>query len=209
MPSFRGLRAGGSRGCKDSLYEGGTRMPFIVRWPGHVPAGRVDETTVIGGVDLFPMFCQLAGVPLPKDASFDGEDLSKSFFGQTLERSKALFWEYGRNENLLPSARPRPQPERRRPRRQMEIAHQRRRLRRAALRSRRRPQGNREHRGQKSRPCQTPHPGRVGMAEVDAVARSAEPLEPQSKIISGFKSCIECQSIPRAFKRFLISSPNK
>jgi arylsulfatase A-like enzyme len=101
MPSFRGLRAGGLRGCKDSLYEGGTRMPFIVRWPGHVPAGRVDETTVMGGVDIFPMFCQLAGVPLPKDTSFDGQDLSKSFYGQTLERNKPLFWEYGRNETFF------------------------------------------------------------------------------------------------------------
>ena len=61
LPTFNGTRTGGLRGAKDSLYEGGTREPLIVRWPGHVPAGRVDSKSVIGGVDFLPMFCQLGG----------------------------------------------------------------------------------------------------------------------------------------------------
>ena len=65
LPSFRGSRSGGLRGSKLSLYEGGVRLPFIVRWPGHVPAGRVDDRTVIAGTDLFPSLCAIAGVPLP------------------------------------------------------------------------------------------------------------------------------------------------
>ncbi len=96
-PSFQGKRSGGLRGCKDSLYDGGTRMPLIVRWPGHVPAGRVDEKTVMGGVDFFLMFCKLTGTTPPPDAPFDGEDLTGAFFGKTIERQKPLFWEYGRN----------------------------------------------------------------------------------------------------------------
>jgi arylsulfatase A-like enzyme len=97
LPTFRGRRAGGMRGSKDSLYEGGTRMPLIVRWPGRVPAGRVDETTVMHGVDFFPMFCKLAGVSLPEQEHFDGEDLSKAFLGTVSMRQNPLFWEYGRN----------------------------------------------------------------------------------------------------------------
>src|SRR5207248_2858897 len=42
LPTLKRERAGGLRGGKDSLYEAGTREPFIVRWPGHIPAGRVD-----------------------------------------------------------------------------------------------------------------------------------------------------------------------
>lgn len=97
LPTFRGSRAGGLRGSKDSLYEGGTRMPLIVRWPGHVPAGRVDNTSILHGVDFFPMFCKLAGVALPENEHFDGEDLSKAFLGTASVRQHPLFWEYGRN----------------------------------------------------------------------------------------------------------------
>ncbi len=98
LPTFRGKRAGGLRGSKISLYEGGDREPLIVRWPGHFPAGRVDTNTIISAVDFFPMFCKLTGTPLPKNAAFDGEDLTDSFFGKNLVRSNPLFWEYGRNQ---------------------------------------------------------------------------------------------------------------
>src|SRR5581483_7839992 len=97
LPTFRGKRAGGLRGSKISLYEGGDREPLIIRWPGHVPAGRVDDKTVISSVDFFPMLCQLTGTPLPGSTAFDGEDLTDSFFGKSPVRHKPLFWEYGRN----------------------------------------------------------------------------------------------------------------
>jgi arylsulfatase A-like enzyme len=97
-PTFRGGRAGGLRGAKISLYEGGDRLPFMVRWPGHVPAGKIDETTVLGGVDMFPTLCALCWVPVPAGYQSDGEDRSAAFLGQPLaDRSKPLFWEYGRN----------------------------------------------------------------------------------------------------------------
>jgi arylsulfatase A-like enzyme len=97
LPTFRGKRAGGLRGSKISLYEGGDREPLIVRWPGHVPAGRVDDKTVMSSVDFFPTFCKLTETPLPGDFAFDGEDLTDSLFGKTVTRQKPLFWEYGRN----------------------------------------------------------------------------------------------------------------
>lgn len=98
LPTFRGKRAGGLRGSKISLYEGGDREPLIVRWPGHFPAGRVDDKTVISGVDFFPIFCKLTGTPIPSNAAFDGEDLTDSFFGKYMTRRNPLFWEYGRNQ---------------------------------------------------------------------------------------------------------------
>jgi arylsulfatase A-like enzyme len=99
LPSFRGSRSGGLRGSKLSLYEGGVRLPFIVRWPGHVPSGRVDDRTVLAGTDLFPSLCAVAGVPLPPGLAFDGEDLSAALTGTPTIRAKPLFWEYGRNTN--------------------------------------------------------------------------------------------------------------
>ncbi len=45
------------RGRKGSLLEGGVRVPFIARWPGTVPAGRVNDSTVLSGVDWLPTVC--------------------------------------------------------------------------------------------------------------------------------------------------------
>ena len=98
-PSFDRKRTHGLRGMKWSLYEGGIRTPFIVRWPAVVPAGGVNETTVIGAVDLFATLCSLARVPTPEGVDFDGQDLSAAFRGEAPIRSRPLFWEYGRSSN--------------------------------------------------------------------------------------------------------------
>jgi len=95
-PSFDRARTTGMRGMKWSLYEGGIRTPLVVRWPAAIPAGRVDDSTLIGAVDFFPTLCALASVPVPKGVAFDGEDMSAAFRGGTRARSRALFWEYGR-----------------------------------------------------------------------------------------------------------------
>jgi arylsulfatase A-like enzyme len=95
-PTFDRKRTNGLRGMKWSLYEGGIRTPLIVRWPGVVPAGAVNETTVVGAVDLFPTMCALAGVPAPPGVMFDGIDVSAAVRGATQMRNRPLFWEYGR-----------------------------------------------------------------------------------------------------------------
>lgn len=82
------------RGCKASLYEGGIRVPFIVRWPGKTPSGMVDDMSILSAVDLLPTFCSLAGVNISKDLKLDGEDMSKAFLGTPVERSRPLMWEY-------------------------------------------------------------------------------------------------------------------
>ena len=98
LPNYRELRNGGLRGSKLSLYEGGIRMPFIVRWPGRVPAGRLDESSVLAAVDLFPSLCAIAGAAVPRGAAVEGQDRHGVLLGQPAERAGALFWEYGRND---------------------------------------------------------------------------------------------------------------
>src|SRR6186997_1150638 len=49
---------GGLRGRKRSVYEGGIRVPGIVRWPGHVPAGKTNDIPVVG-TDLFNTVCEI------------------------------------------------------------------------------------------------------------------------------------------------------
>lgn len=83
--------AGPLRGRKHELYEGGIRMPFIIRWPGRVAAGHVNERSIIAAVDWMPTLGQLAGTPLDA-ALHDGEDVSEIWLGQATTRERDLFW---------------------------------------------------------------------------------------------------------------------
>ena len=76
-----GLRGGGSitdnaplRSGKGSLYEGGTRDPLIVRWPGVTKAGTTTEAACIH-VDVYPTFLEIAGANPPANQTLDGESL--------------------------------------------------------------------------------------------------------------------------------------
>ncbi len=62
--------AGGWRGMKSDLWEAGHRMPFIVRWPGHVQAGTVSDQTICF-TDLLATFADVCGVKLPAGAGPD------------------------------------------------------------------------------------------------------------------------------------------
>jgi len=82
------------RGRKRSLYEGGVRMPFIVRWKGSTPAAKVDDKSIVAAVDWLPSLCKLAGVKLPRDLNSDGEDMSAALLGKPTQRKKPLMWEW-------------------------------------------------------------------------------------------------------------------
>ncbi len=97
LPSFNGARSGGFRGNKLALYEGGIRMPFIVRWPGRVPAGRVEDHSVLVATDLLPTIVALAGAKFPTTHTLDGLDVSAIWRGGMREKRGPVFWEYGRN----------------------------------------------------------------------------------------------------------------
>jgi arylsulfatase A-like enzyme len=96
-------RNGGLRSGKGNLYEGGIREPFLIRWPGTVPAGVVNSTTVVSTLDLLPTYCAFAGIPLPK-APFAGEDMTDVFRGSTRSRVRPLLWEYGTVSGLSPAS---------------------------------------------------------------------------------------------------------
>lgn len=85
--------AGPFRGHKHVIYEGGIRVPFIIRWPGHTPEGKVDNTTILSGADWLPTLCTLTGTRMPKNMSIDGMDMSQAFLGKPQERTKPLMWE--------------------------------------------------------------------------------------------------------------------
>jgi len=82
------------RARKRSMHEGGIRTFGLLRWPGHVPAGRVDETTVTSGLDLLPTICKVVGVSLPASIKPDGEDVSDIWLGASRPRTAPLFWEW-------------------------------------------------------------------------------------------------------------------
>ena len=87
-------QTGGLRGRKRSLFEGGVRTPFLVRWPGHAPAGTTNGVTVFSAVDLLPTLCAAAGVALPESYHGDGENLLAAFGGAPVKRTLPLFWEW-------------------------------------------------------------------------------------------------------------------
>jgi N-acetylgalactosamine-6-sulfatase len=96
----RGI-TGGRKGYKAALFEGGIGVPFIARWPGKIPAGRVDDTSPISAVDLLPTFCEIAGAELPASYQPDGISQVAALLGQRKSgknaalREKPLFWKIG------------------------------------------------------------------------------------------------------------------
>lgn len=96
-PPFERQRVGGLRGQKLSLYEGGTRVPFVAWWPGKTKAGVVNDRTVISSLDLLPSLAAICQAKPPAAFEPDGQDLSAALLGELPVRDKPLFWEYGRN----------------------------------------------------------------------------------------------------------------
>lgn len=89
---FRATDCAPLRGGKGFPYEGGTRVPFIVRYPGMVKAGSINPSQVCG-TDFLPTFAKLAGVEaLP--SPLDGIDIAPALRGETLRRPAPLVWHY-------------------------------------------------------------------------------------------------------------------
>jgi len=83
--------AGGLRGIKRDLYEGGIRVPAIARWPGTVPAGQV-SAHVWAHWDLLPTVTALARLETP--ASLDGLSMARALRGEPQPTHDFLYWEF-------------------------------------------------------------------------------------------------------------------
>jgi arylsulfatase A-like enzyme len=73
--------AGPLRNGKGSPYEAGYRLPCIVRWPGKVPVGRVNDA-IFGTIDFMPTFASLCGFEAPEDRRIDGMDQTDLLLGK-------------------------------------------------------------------------------------------------------------------------------
>jgi len=62
------------RGFKFSTFDGGMHVPALVNWPGHIPAGQINQQ-ILMTADIFPTVCHLAGAPIPADRTIDGRDV--------------------------------------------------------------------------------------------------------------------------------------
>lgn len=69
------------RGMKGTTWEGGQRVPFIMRWPEKVPAGTVCREMVTG-MDVMPTLAGIGGAGVPYDRKIDGHDISSLAFGE-------------------------------------------------------------------------------------------------------------------------------
>ena len=83
------------RGSKMMTWDGGSRVPCIARWPGHVPAGRVSRE-MVSTLDFLPTFARLAGADVPADRTIDGLDVSDFLLGrsETSPRTRYCFYCY-------------------------------------------------------------------------------------------------------------------
>ena len=82
--------SGGYRGRKHFLYEGGIRVPAIIRYPGVVAAGTVSDAAIIG-MDWFVTLANIGGGQVPQDRDIDGVDIAAVFDGEALSE-RSLFW---------------------------------------------------------------------------------------------------------------------
>jgi arylsulfatase A-like enzyme len=79
------------RGIKRALYEGGIRVPLLVRWPGKVKPARVSDH-LSGFWDFLPTAAELAGVEIPEN--IDGISFLPSLLGKKQKQHKSLYWEF-------------------------------------------------------------------------------------------------------------------
>ncbi|MCK4959690.1 MAG: sulfatase-like hydrolase/transferase, partial [Planctomycetes bacterium] len=79
--------------AKNMLYEGGIRVPMIVRWPGVTKAGSSCDEPVIS-VDFYPTFLEVTGAPRPNGKILDGLSIVPLLNGKKKLDREALFWHF-------------------------------------------------------------------------------------------------------------------
>jgi N-acetylgalactosamine-6-sulfatase len=69
-------------------------VPGIIRWPGKIAADKIDDMSVVAGVDWLPTVCKFANVNIPTGHKLDGEDVSDIFLGSPRARKTNLMWQW-------------------------------------------------------------------------------------------------------------------
>jgi len=80
------------RGAKSSMWEGGLRVPFIMRWPGKVPAGKVTDE-FLTSLEILPTLLSATGATKPIDVKLDGFDMLTVLRGEQASPRKEMFWQ--------------------------------------------------------------------------------------------------------------------
>ena len=86
------------RGGKGWIYEGGIRVPWIIRWPNVTPAGKVSDQPIVSH-DLMPTFREIARVQEQAPSPLDGISLLDLMKGQGSTESRDLYWHYPHYSN--------------------------------------------------------------------------------------------------------------
>ncbi len=88
---------GGTKGRKGSIDEGGLRVPFLIRWPGQIPAGhRVAK--IAGAIDLLPTLADLAGVTVKSEKPLDGKSIKPLLAGEVSDWPDRLIFSLRREK---------------------------------------------------------------------------------------------------------------
>ena len=90
---------GALRGRKGTTWEGGQRVPCLMRFPGSIPAG-IANSEIATAMDFLPTFAELAGATMPSDRVIDGRDIRPLIFGENGAVSQHRAFFYYSRENI-------------------------------------------------------------------------------------------------------------
>ncbi len=94
---------GGMRGRKGSVHEGGVRVPFFMRWPGHIPSGKTVDR-IAGHVDVMPTLMELCEVTAPDGPPMTGASVAPLLLGDgETWADRSLFTHQSRNGQVFPA----------------------------------------------------------------------------------------------------------
>jgi arylsulfatase A-like enzyme len=85
-------------GFKGEHLEGGVRVPYVISWPGAIPAGKVDDR-IVSTLDILPTSLSLAGVTPP--SNLDGQDITQLFASNVTVPQRQLYWRAGPTQAVI------------------------------------------------------------------------------------------------------------
>jgi len=87
------------KGGKCWLYEGGIRVPLIVKWPGKLEAGSQSER-IVSGVDYYPTLLDIVGLDQKPEQHLDGVSFKNNLLGKSIKQREAAYWHFPLGDKL-------------------------------------------------------------------------------------------------------------